>query len=218
MSKTVAKIISWVLHPVFMPILSFIIIYYSFPYHYSMIPSKKWNISIIVILLMTTIFPAIMTLVLKKLKIVDDIDISVQKQRIFPYMIFFFFYLLSFLTFKPKEVSSLVFMEDPLFATLLLGATISIGISFFLNNFLKVSIHTTAITSLFSFCCMLVANTNKNLFFIIMALIIGIGLIGASRIVLKAHTTREVYYGIFSGILGQVLAFTLYFRPFINQH
>lgn len=217
MSKNIASAISWILHPVFMPFFSFLVIFYAFPHHYSLVPVKMWNITLVVLLLMTTIFPALMTLVLKKLNIVDDLDISIQKQRIFPYMIFFFFYLLSFLTFKPKAVSSIVFLEDPLIATLLLGATISIGLSFFLNNFIKVSIHTTAISSLFSFCSMLSTNTNKNLFFIIIATMLGIALIGYSRIILKAHTTREVYYGLFSGIIGQILAFTLYFRPLITQ-
>jgi hypothetical protein len=105
-----------------------------------------------------------MTLILNKLKIVDDLDISVRKQRILPYMIFLFFYLMSFMMFKPKEVSSIIFLEDGLIATILLGATISIGIAFFLNNFLKVSIHSCATANLFTFCSLLAKSTNKNMF------------------------------------------------------
>lgn len=211
MNESTAKLISWVFHPIFIPFFGILIILYSFPFHYQYIPDKLWNITIITLFLMTMLFPAMLILILKKLDMVDDLDISDKKQRILPYLIFFFFYLISFLTFKPKPISSIVFMEDPLIATVLLGATISLGISFFANNFLKISAHTNACANLFAFCCLLSRYTQKNLFIVIVVTLIIVGLVGSSRILLKAHTTKEVYYGILCGIFGQILAFGLYF-------
>jgi membrane-associated phospholipid phosphatase len=39
-----------------------------------------------------------------------------------------------------------------------------------------------------------------------------LGLVGASRIYLKAHTTKEVIVGIISGVIGQTLAFVFYYN------
>ena len=211
MTPQLARFFSIIFHPILMPLYSFFVIVFSFPYLYINVPTKIWNLSIGLLLFMTCIFPSIMVLVLKKLQIVDDLDISVRKQRILPYMLFLLFYLMSFLMFKPKEVVSLIYIQDYLIATVLLGATISIIISFFLNNFLKVSIHTTAAANLFAFCALIGKVSSKNLFSLILLTFLILGLVGASRIYLKAHTTKEVIVGIISGVIGQTLAFIFYY-------
>ncbi len=217
MNETLAKLFSWIFHPIFIPMYSILIILYSFPFHYQFVPYKIWNITIIVLFLMTMAFPALIILIMKKLNMVGDIDISDQKQRIFPYLIFIFFYLVTFLTFKPKVVSSIVFLEDPLFSTIILGATISLMVAFFFNNFLKVSAHTMGVANLFVFCCMLARYTQKNLFLLIFITLVMVALVGSSRIFLRAHTTREVYYGFLCGALGQLLAFAFYFQNVYSQ-
>lgn len=211
MNPTLAKLSSWIFHPIFIPLYSLLIILYSFPFHYQYIPYKIWNITIITMFLMTMLFPAFILLIFKKLDIIGDYDVSEQKERIFPYLIFVFFYLLSFLTFRPKEVSSIVFMEDPLIATVILGATLSLFMAFFLNNFLKVSMHTVGVSNLFVFCCLVSKYTQKNIFIIVLLSLVVLGLVGSSRIFLRAHTVREVYYGFLCGALGQILAFSVYF-------
>lgn len=211
MNHHFATLFSWILHPVLIPIYSLGIVLYSYPYHYQYIPSNTWNITLITLFLMTILFPALIILIMKKLQIVNDYDISEQKQRIFPYLIYVFFYLLSFLTFKPKEIASVVFMEDPLIATILLGATLSLMIGFFLNNFIKVSMHTNGCANLFAFACLLSHFTQKNLFILILISLVLVGLVGSSRIFLRMHTPREVYYGFFCGLVGQSLSFLFYF-------
>jgi len=214
MNTMLARTISIVFHPIFIPLYSILIILYAFPFRYEYVPDKMWNVTIFTILGMTMFIPAIIMFIMKKLQIVSDIDVSEQKQRIFPYLIFFFFYLMTFLTLKPRENSSYVFMEDSLLATIILGATISLAISFFLNNFLKVSVHTLGVTNLFMFVCLLSRNTQKSLFLIIIISLIAVGLTGSARIYLRAHNPREVYYGFLAGTLGQLFAFLAYFNTF----
>lgn len=214
MTPALAKFFSWVFHPILVPIYCLLVILYSFPYHYQYIPDKIWTITLVTLFFMTVVFPGLMIFIMKKLNIVEDYDISEQKQRIFPYLIFVFFYLVTFLTFRPKETASIVFAEDPLISTALLGATISLMIGFFLNNFYKVSMHTNGVANLFMFCCLLSRYTQKNLFIIIILATVIVGLVGSSRIYLRAHTPKEVYYGFFCGAISQILAFSFYFVPF----
>ncbi len=211
MNLSFARFFSVIFHPILIPLYSILIILYMFPYRYVHVPDKTWNVTIGVILAMTMLIPAIVILILKKLEIVEDYDISLQKQRIFPYLIFFFFYLMTFLTIRPKLNGSLVFLEDSLIASIMLGATISLCLAFFLNNFLKVSVHTMGVTNLFMVVCLLSGNTHQVTFFLLLITIIAIGVTGSARIYLRAHTPREVYYGLFCGFMGQLIAFLAYF-------
>lgn len=212
MNATLARIFSTIFHPIFMPLFTILTILYAFPFRYEYVPDKIWNITIFVLLGMTTAMPAIIILIMKKLEIVSDYDISQQKQRILPYLIFFFFYLLTFLQFRPKEISSNDFMEDALLAAIFLGATLSLAIAFFLNNFLKVSVHTMAVSNLFTFICLISRNTQKSLFLLLIMSLLIVGLVGSSRIYLRAHTKKEVYVGFICGIVGQIVAFYFYFE------
>jgi len=205
-----AQIASIVWHPIFMPIYCFLIMLYCFPYHYMYIPRRIWTISVVLLFLMTCVFPAVSTLILHRLKIVDDMDISQRKQRILPYIIFLFFYLCTFMMFKPKPTPSLVYMEDPILATAILGATLSLIISFFLNNFKKVSMHTTGISGLLGFSIGISLYTNNSMLAIILLALLATGILAASRIILRAHTPTETYWGIFSGLVSQLLAFKMY--------
>lgn len=211
MNTFFARFISVVFHPVFIPLYSILIVLYMFPYRYAQIPEKTWNVTIGTIIAMTMFIPAIIVFIMKKLKIVDDYDISMQKQRIFPYLIFFFFYLMTFLTIRPKLNSSPVFLEDVLLSSIILGATISLCLAFFLNNFLKVSVHAMGVTNLFMIVSLLSRNTHQVTFFLLILTLVIVGFTGSARIYLRAHTTREVYYGIFCGIIGQLIAFLVYF-------
>lgn len=211
MNLSFARFFSVIFHPILIPLYSILIILYMFPYRYAHVSDKTWNVTIGVILAMTMLIPAIVILILKKLEIVEDYDISLQKQRIFPYLIFFFFYLMTFLTIRPKLNSSLVFLEDALLASVMLGATISLCLAFFLNNFLKVSVHTMGVTNLFMVVCLLSGNTHQVTFFLLLITLIAIGVTGGARIYLRAHTPREVYYGLFCGFMGQLIAFLSYF-------
>jgi uncharacterized membrane protein HdeD (DUF308 family) len=165
---------------------------------------------------MTCVFPAIATLILHRLKIVDDLDVSQRKQRILPYIIFLFFYLCTFMMFKPKPTPSLVYMEDPILATAILGATLSLIISFFLNNFKKVSMHTTGISGLLGFAIGISFYSNHPMFAIVLLALLATGLLAASRIVLRAHTPTETFWGMFSGLFSQFLAFKIYLSSTIQ--
>jgi len=210
MNLSLARFFSFLFHPIFIPLYSLLIVLYMFPYRYINVQDKTWNLTIGILLFMTMIIPAIVVFIMKKLNIVEDYDVSIQKQRIFPYLIFFFFYLMTFLTLRPKVNSSPVFMEDSLLACIVLGATISLCSAFFLNNFLKVSVHAMGVTNLFVLVCLLSGYTHQIIFFLILITLLAVGFTGSSRIYLRAHTPREVYYGIFCGIIGQVVAFLAY--------
>ena len=140
-----------------------------------------------------------------------------KEERIAPYLIIGMFYigLAVFFIKSPSiipEVLSIAF----------LGATIGLWILFVLNLFVKISAHTVGIGGLLG---MVVIGTfqfeykqfmlelgplgmiSVDMNTILMISIFIAGLVGSSRLILKAHTKHEVYLGYFIGFVSQFVAY-----------
>jgi hypothetical protein len=122
-----------------------------------------------------------------------------------------------FMEFKNKQ------FPTPL-VIVMLGATIALFLSFFLNNFSKVSAHAAGMGGLVS---MAIINTffyNFDTFtmnlgplglyeistnFVLMAVIILAGMVCSSRLLLGAHSERQLYIGFAVGVVSQFVAYLI---------
>jgi len=102
-----------------------------------------------------------------------------------------------------------------------LGATIALWLAFLINLFTKVSVHTVGVGGLLG---MLVIGMyyfeytefylnlgslgyfNIEMKILLMVGILVAGLVGTARLILKAHTTEQVYLGYFIGFICQFIA------------
>jgi hypothetical protein len=206
--KPIANFFSYVIHPLFIPMYSIMVMLVAVPERFHMYTEKTVKLSMIVLFLMTCFFPSIIYLMMRSLNIIGDLDIRDKKQRLLPYLVAIFFYLTAFLTFRPRNGS--LYLQDPMIASFLLGATISLAISFFLNNFIKVSLHSNGVGGFFIICIMIAGYSIKPVYYFVLLSILMMGIIGFSRVVLEAHSPKEVYLGLASGIIGQSLAIFFY--------
>ena len=207
--KHIANFFSYLIHPLLIPTYGLMILIIAAPERFQMYSLKTVKLSMIVLFLMTCFFPSIIYFMMHKLNIIGDLDIRDKKQRLLPYLVALFFYLTCFLTFQPREHS--LYLQDTLVATFLLGATISLGLSFFINNFIKISLHSNGVGGLFIICIMISMVSVKPVYYFVLLSILCMGIIGFSRVILEAHSPREVYLGLGIGMLGQVMAYCLYF-------
>ena len=74
----------------------------------------------------------------------------------------------------------------------------------FLFGKIKVSIHMIGISSLTGFVIGLSIQHQINFVYIISFLILMNGIVAASRLVMKAHTSKELVIGFFIGLLPQL--------------
>lgn len=211
--KLLANFFSYLVHPLFIPTFAVMVLFAAAPERFHMYNIKTIKLSLMVLTLMTCIFPAIIYLMLRNLNIISDLDIRDKKQRLLPYLVALFFYLTAFLTFKPHKNS--LFLQDELIASFLLGATISLAISFFINNFIKISLHSNGVGGFFMICIIISIYSFRPVYYFVLMSILLMGIIGFSRVILEAHTPKEVYLGLASGMLGQVLALYFYLQPSI---
>ncbi len=130
------------------------------------------------------------------------------------------FYLWLFMNIKDNTSISEVF------SFFVLGSTIGLFISFFVNNFSKISLHSVGMGGLlmgiffirqyftyghaqFSLGGLGAYNIHINLILGIVILLCG--LVASSRLFLGAHDTRDVSGGFLVGVLSQIIAFNIFF-------
>ncbi len=205
--KTIARIISYLFHPLLFPTYGTLLILLINPNMFGHFGQREHGTWLIIIFALTFIFPVIWILMMKGLDMIDSLKLENSKDRIVPFIATATFYLWATWMFKPD-----VHMKIPsnlLVFYMMMGACISIFIAFFINIFTKVSLHTLGAGSLLGLLLTMIRYSTYDLRFILIASLFVAGAIGASRLILKSHTEREVYMGYFIGFSGQFLAFSI---------
>ncbi len=106
----------------------------------------------------------------------------------------------------------MVFSDMPIshfLPDMLLGASICVFASFFINIFFKISIHSLASGYLIGIAIGLLRTSTYNLEFLLILAVIIAGLVGSARLYLNAHQMDEVIAGYAVGIMCYMVIFHL---------
>ena len=216
--KLAAHIISLVFHPLIL-VLLLVNVSYSLDY-FSYYINDQNSIGVLQIMnfVLLVLLPLVGVLVLYGLNMISSFKMSEREDRIAPLIITMTFYIWYFINVFNNAVfpNSLKFIA--------LGITLTVALAFFINNFSKISLHTTGAGSFVVGFALLLFSIKKPFFhlslwvfaelqvsaiFAFILTIIIAGIIGSSRLYLKAHTTHEVYGGYLAGMIAQLLAFKI---------
>ena len=138
---------------------------------------------------------------------IDSLDLNTTTERIVPFIATATFYLWTTWMFKSNV--HLKIPTDKLIFLMMLGCCFTVFLALIMNIFMKVSLHTLGAGNLLGIILPLIRISTYDLRFVFVGLILLAGIIGASRLILKAHTEREVFTGYFLGFTGQFIAFTI---------
>lgn len=215
--KQIAWAISVLFHPLFIFFYLAAIIMVINPYDFGV---ARWQLKgdlLLQVGIFTAAMPVIFVLMLKAVGFVDNILLESPKERIIPYA----FTGLLYLWLYQNLVSN---PEIPqVMTTVLLGVILTIFLSFFINNFSKVSAHTAGMGGFLAAIIGILHGYSYHQYsvkvgmlqmtgnWLVFGVIVLSGLVGTARLILGAHTLKEVYRGYFLGIIGQILAFLYYF-------
>ncbi len=141
---------------------------------------------------------------------VSSIHLHVKSERIAPLIVCLVFYgWFAVNTYGLPGIPSI-------FRILMVGSVLSLCLAFLANVFTKVSIHGVGLGGLVGFILifqqqttatwLVVGQYGLNVRLIVMVAIVMAGLTATARLLLGAHTTQQVYLGLFLGLAGQVLA------------
>lgn len=194
--KGVAKIVSIVFHPLLMSTYLFLILFYFLPSIFQ--PMRPSLIFIGFISLMTFLLPALNFLFFKVTGTVENLAMPERKQRTLPFSFISILYVLvTFLFYWKVNVPNVTNMLMIISALVVVSAAITL--------FYKVSIHSAAIWGIIGILLPLNKISNGILLIPTIVLIVIAGMVMSSRLVLNAHTPREVLAGC---LLGFGVGFT----------
>ena len=196
-----AKIVSYIIHPIFIPTYFFVYLIWQFPYGFAGITEWQLKMRLFGVFWLTAFFPSFAVFLLWRLKFSDSIFLRTQKERIVPYIITMFFYWWMYylsrnFTDQP-EVLKFFFM----------GIFIATVAGLILNNYFKISMHAMGVGG-FATAFVLTSffYETANGLPVSIALVIT-GLVCTARIVVSDHSLKEIYAGLFVGIACQLIAY-----------
>ena len=197
--KIAAKIISYIFHPLFIPVYTgwfFIYIMRLFP------QLTDWDKTKLLISFTVnyTVLPLVTLLLAKGLGFIQSIHLKTQKDRIIPYVATDIFYFWVWYVFKNQSFPS----EITMFSLAVFLAS-SIGLLF--NNYMKISMHAIAAGVIITLLILLGLRSTNNLGPYISIGLLLAGLVCTSRLINSDHHPVEVYAGLLAGIVAQIAAY-----------
>lgn len=197
--RVIAKIISFVFHPLFIPFYITYFILTVRAYQFASLDPWTKTLKLLLVFITCSFFPLISVLLLRALNFIDSIYLKTQKDRIVPYIICMTFYFSVWYYFKKNhEVDDLVSMSLAIFNASVAG--------FILNIFMKVSMHAIAVGVMTTFIGIVAFHETVNLsLYLCIALFIS-GLVCTARLIVSDHRPAEIYIGFIAGVLSQLAA------------
>lgn len=205
--KVLARIVSYVFHPLLFPTYGLLLLLAANPNRFGPFGEKLHIVWLIIIFALTFLFPAVWLLMMKRLEMIDSLNLETTKERIVPLIATATFYLWTAWMFKSNV--NMKIPTDKLIFYMMLGSCFTIFMALCINIFMKISLHTLGAGNLLGIMLPLIRISTFDLRFVFVALILVAGIIGASRLILKAHSQREIFTGYFVGFTGQFIAFTI---------
>lgn len=199
--RGIAHVISVVLHPLFVPLIGTWLIIKTHYYEFAGFNSNSIFRIYGSVIANTLVLPAFTVLFLKLLKFIQSIKMNSRRERIIPYIATMTFYFWAYMVFRHQQMMPVVL------TAFLLGNFIAVIFAFISNIFIKISMHTLGMGGLLGLAFCFLENPYVNVMIPLMAVILLCGIVATSRLILEAHSMREIYLGVIFGVLAQLIAF-----------
>lgn len=198
--QLIAKVISYIFHPLFIPvyIIWFLVAYQ--PYMFSGFSSFQKIITIPQFFMMYSFFPLVTVLLAKGLGFLDSIYLKTQRDRIIPYIACMIFYFWMAYVLRHQSQYS------PVIIQLAMAIFIASIFGLMLNIYMKVSMHALSMGILLIFMILLASLQPANATIYISVTVLIAGLVCTARLLVSDHSQKEIYVGLLAGSLSQVLA------------
>jgi len=197
-----AKIISALFHPLFIPVYGMAIIL-SAPTLFEYLPFAVKKLLLIIILINNVFLPISLLPFFIHSNIISSWTINSRRERIIPLMITTILY----------SASSFIIFRFPIpffLKSFILAATFLALMATVINFWWKVSLHSVGSGAIIGMVLILSFKMNTPLMWYLISVIIAGGLVLSSRLRLNFHSPQQVWFGFLTGFLGLTL-FMMFF-------
>ena len=198
--KWPAILLSYVFHPIFIPLYAAVFIVYIHPSYFSGFSAASKLKTILILMQNAVFYPLFCVLLLKGVGFIQSVFLRTQRDRIIPYIAAGIFFFWAFLVFK----------QQPAFPRILpcfiLGVFLASSAALIANIYFKISMHAIGLGGLVGIF-MIIANTNSMLMtWPLAAALLITGLVCSARLLITDHTPKDIYSGLIIGWLSQQVA------------
>jgi len=198
--RLMAQLISYLFHPLFIPVYLSWVLLKTKPYFFSSLNAMDQRMYIPRFAAMYVLFPLASVLLLRALKFVSSIQLKTQRERIIPYVVCMIYYWWMWYVLRTQNIfpSEAVVLSLSIFLA-------SVG-GLLANIYMKVSMHAIGAAIMCSFITLLAFTAGISAGVYLAASLFLAGLVCTCRFIASDHTAIEVYGGFLIGLLCFVIA------------
>lgn len=199
--RFMAKVVSYIFHPLFVPTYIFLLLMLLVPYEFAGITPWQLKLRLFSVFWLTAFFPAFAVFLLWRLKFSESIFLRTQKERIIPYIITMFFYWW-------MHYLSRNFADQPaVLKFFYTGIFMATAAGLILNNYYKISLHGMGMGGASMAIVLFAFYYHQPMGLVIAGALLLTGIVATSRFLISDHTQKEVYMGLLVGGLCQAVAY-----------
>jgi membrane-associated phospholipid phosphatase len=191
MTRTLAHIVSAIFHPLVMPTVGLLFIFW-LTTNVILLPLDAKRIILIIVGINTFVLPLLMIPLFYRLHLIKSIQMHSHRERIIPMAFTLIPYIFSFYFLNRLPIVA----EIPNF---MLGASITIAIALIVSIWWKISIHMVGVGGIAGLFFALSLRFYVDVTWLIIAAVIIAGWVACARLALNAHKPSQVYIGFFIG-------------------
>jgi len=198
-----AKIISFLLHPLFVGVMMMFYITYMHPTLFIAVSEKGRFYKFLTFVVNNVMFPVLVVLLLKGLGFAKTIQLGTQKERIIPYVASIIFFFNSYNTFRNQPDSPEILTD------MCLGIFLSACLALVLNNFSKISMHAMGMGGMLGLAMVIIFTGQAYAVWPLTIAILLTGLVCTARLIASDHTMEDLVLGLMIGIGTQLFSWWL---------
>ena len=192
--RFMAQVISYVLHPVFIPVYVVMFLLYEHPFHFLGYDPRQKSMILLQALAMYTFFPLVTVGLLRALGFIRSFHLHDRKDRIIPLVACGIWYFWIWYVWRNMAGQS------PVTVQLALGIWLAASLGLLLNSYTKISLHALSVGV--ALCFVLLLSLQESLHYgawLSMAIFLT-GLVCAARFIVSDHRAVDIYGGVFAGM------------------
>jgi len=194
MAKSFARIVSILLHPLFMPVYGLLIIFQTNGSIMLQMPYEAKRIILVIVAINTLLLPVLVLPIFRGMNIVKSLQMQNHRERILPISFALISYIFSFYFLKRLPILNEISM-------FMLGATLAVLASLIISVWWKVSIHMIGIGGVVGLTFALTFSAYFCVFPYLILSILLAGVVAWARLHLNTHSPAQVYTGFGIGVL-----------------
>lgn len=205
MKKSIATVVSYLFHPIWLvPLMAAYLIYVD-PVLYLGVTPRIKLFRLLTVIGNNVFFPLLSVVLARALGFIGSFQMKDAKDRIIPYIATLTWYFWSWRVMQN-------FQDSPAPMTaMLFGVFLSASAGLVLNSFLKISMHTIGVGGLVAFMLLLAFQGEQGAALPLALSILIAGLVWTARLSVSDHTKAELGMGFIVGMICQA-AGTLFFH------